>query len=267
MFTLGRKLDINYGTNKLIISLSILAGLLGGIRTGEIKSGLYIGLGTFISWALAREVDPGHEKSAFLGVAFSSINIFYYEKIEILLIFWLILIMRMISGISGKELEPLDFIVLLGMSLYLSANNQNTIYLLIFLLAMAILILLKEKKKLAIGASSLAIIAFYIVEKMSIGTLSLNRPDPLNTINIFAINLVSLSFFFWTYMSKGKIKDDQGNLVNRARVEWSQIIYNISFLLIFFLGEMAINNLIIYLSVTTGVIIYNLGLKLIKKTA
>lgn len=206
MFSLGRKIDINYGTNRLIISLSLLAGILGGIWTGEIKSGLYIGLGTFISWALAREVDPGHEKSAFVGVALSSLNIFYYERIEVLVIFWLILTMRMINGISGKSLQPLDFAVLFGMSLYLSVNNQNTIYLLVFLLTMAILIFLKESIKLATGASILAIIAFYIVEKMSMASLSLNRLDSSSAINMFAINLVSLSFFFWTYMSKANVR-------------------------------------------------------------
>ena len=108
MFTLGRKIDINYGTNKIIIILSLLVGLLGGIMTGEIKSGLYLALGTFLSWSLAREVDPGHEKSAFVAVGLSILNLFYYVKIEVLVLVWLILVMRMISRITGKELKFLD---------------------------------------------------------------------------------------------------------------------------------------------------------------
>lgn len=73
---------------------------------------------------------------------------------------------------------------------------------------------------------------------------------------------VFLSFIFWSFLSKDEIRDDMENLVKSSKVLSSQIIYSLSGLLIYFFGDMSVNNLIIYLSVIIGVIIYWTGYKL-----
>lgn len=262
MFTLGRKIDINYRTNKIILTIaSFLAGL-GWIFTGEIMSGFYIGAGTFLSWALAREADPKHEYSAFIAVIFSFLNLFYYENIQLLPILWIILIMRMINGISGKELRFLDIFSVLGMTIYLSINNENSIYLIPFIVAMAFLINFKEKNKLALIAGGIASFTF-ILESFFMIYLSFNRIDYSNPINIVLISLVLISFTFWPFLSKKGLKDDLGNPAKSSKIFLSQISYSLTVLLIFFFGKMTINNLIIYLSVLIGIITYWLGYKLV----
>ena len=50
MFTLGRKIDFNYKTNKTILILAVATGLAGHFIIEDIISALYIGMGTFLTW-------------------------------------------------------------------------------------------------------------------------------------------------------------------------------------------------------------------------
>ena len=135
MFSLGRNIDFHYKTNKIIAIVSVVVAAIGWILTGNVLSGLYIGFGSFLTWALSRELDPKHDYSAFLAVGFSLLNLFYYEDLQLIVIFWILLLMRMVSGITGKGLTTFDIFSLLGFTVYLSLNNKNSVYLLIFLLA------------------------------------------------------------------------------------------------------------------------------------
>lgn len=264
MFTLGRKIDIHYSTNRIIVILSILVAVVGWIITGEILSGVYIGGGTFLTWALAREVDPKYEYSAFLCAFFSLLNLFYYKNIQLLVIFWILLIIRLINGITGKELTFLDIFSVLGLTIYLSINNQNSIYLIPFIVAMGFVINFKEKMESALIAGGIGVAAF-VVESFFMKYLSFNRIDYSDTINIFAIAMVLISFVFWSFLSKDHIINDVGNMVKRSTILSGQVIYSLIVLLIYFFGDISINNLIIYLSVITGVIIYWIGYKLFTK--
>lgn len=260
MFTLGRKIDIHYLTNRIILILSILVAIIGWIITGDLLSGAYIGAGTFLTWALAREADPKHEYSAFLCAGTSLLNLFYYENIQLLVIFWILLTMRLVNGITGKELRFLDVFSVLGMTIYLSISNQNSIYLITFVLAMGFLVSFKEKPKLALIAGGIGL-ATFIVESFFINYLSFNNISNSELINMLVIAMVFISFIFWKFLSKDEIRDDLGNIINDFKILSSQITYSIIVLLIYFFGDISINNLIIYLSVIVGVIIYWLGYK------
>ena len=41
-------------------------------------------------------------------------NLFYYEDLQLIVIFWFLLLMRMVSGITGKGLTTFDIFSLLG---------------------------------------------------------------------------------------------------------------------------------------------------------
>ena len=72
-------IDFNYKTNQLVVLLTLAASAVGWLVTGAFLSGLSIGVGVFLTWALAREIDPKHDYSALLAAGFSLINLFYYE--------------------------------------------------------------------------------------------------------------------------------------------------------------------------------------------
>lgn len=237
---------------------------IGWSVTGKVLSGAYIAGGTFLTWALAREIDPKHEYSAFLCVAFSLLNLFYYESIQLLVILWIILMIRMVNGITGKERTFLDVFLVLGMTIYLSISNQNSMYLLPFIVAMGFIISFKEKIKLALIAGGIAV-GVFIAEIFFLKYPSFNRIDYSETINIFVVAVVFVSFIFWSFLSKEEIRDDVGSMAKRSKIFLSQTIYSLVVFLVYFFGKTSVNNLIIYLSVIVGVIIYWLGFKFFTK--
>ena len=185
MFTLGRKIDFNYKTNKIIAILSILLAIIGWILSGEVFSGLYTGGGIFLTWALSRELDPKHDYSAFIAAGFSILNVFYFEDIQLLVIFWLLLLMRIVNGITGKELTCFDISSVLGLTIYISLNSKNSVYLLIFIIAMAFII--KEKRIEALIASVISFLLF-IAESYFMRYLSLSNIDFSDFISILTMN-------------------------------------------------------------------------------
>lgn len=255
MFTLGRKIDMNYKTNIIISIAAIIVAAIGWIVTGKVLSGLYIGVGVFLTWALSREVDPKHDYSAFLAASFALLNLLYYESISLLVIFWILLMIRAVNGITGKEITAFDIFSILGLSIYLSFNNRNGIYLILFIIAMSILIAFREKTSLSFLASAIAL-GFFIVEIFFLKYLFFNRIDYSSAINIFSISVAFIFIIFSNFISNGEIRDDVGNRANQVKIVSGQILFSVIIILLLLFGEMELNNLIIYLSAMVGVIIY-----------
>ena len=262
MFTLGRKIDIHYGTNISILIAAITVAAIGWVVTGSILSGLSIGVGVFLAWALAREIDPRHEYSAFIGAALASLNLLYYKSISLLVVFWILLLIRTVNGITGKEITAFDILSLLGLSLYLSFNNRNAIYLVIFIISMSILIIFKERVKISFLASATAL-GFFIFEIFFLGYAFFNIIDYSEPIKIWAVAIVFIFMMFSNFISNGKIRDDVGNTVKKAKIMSGQILFSAIVLLLLLFGDIGLNNLIIYISAIVGVIIYFILYKLL----
>lgn len=261
MFTLGRKIDIHYSTNRIIIIISMVLLIIGWVIYKDIMSGVYIGGGAFLTWALAREIDPKHEYSAFLCVFLSLINILFYKSIQVLVIFWVILIVRMINGITGKALTFFDIFSLLGMTVYLSISTQNSIYLLPFIVAIGFIVKLQGKRGPPFIAGIIAVIIF-LAESLYMQYFSFNSRAYSDMVNIFIVAVVLIFFIAWIFLSKDEIRDDFGKIINNSRITSSQITYGLVVVLLYFSGNTSMNNLIIYTSVIAGVIIYGTGYKI-----
>lgn len=262
MFTLGRTIDFNYRTNKVIAILSLIVAAIGWMITKEVFSGLSIGMGIFLTWALSRELDPKHDHSAFIAVIFSLLNLIYYENIQLLEIFWILLLMRIVNGITGKKRTTFDIFSVMGLTLYLSLNIKNSIYLIIFVLAMVFIVRTSEKK-LEIVIASIISLAIFTVESFFMNYLSFISVNDLNIISIFVIAMLCISFILFWFLSKEEAEDDLGNRVDRLKILSSQILYSVVILLLLFFGSIGLNNLIIYLSVIIGVAIYFTGYKVL----
>ncbi len=266
MFTLGRKIDFNYKTNMIILIISLLVAGIGWVLTGKVLSGISIGAGVFLTWALSRELDPKHDYSAFIAAGFSLLNLIYYESIQLLVIFWIILLMRIVNGITGKDLTTFDIFSVLGLTIYLSFNNKNSVFFLVFILAMGFLIKAREKNKEALIAIGISL-GFFIVESFFMRYLSFISMNDLNITSMFTIAILSLSFILFWFLSKDKIQDDLGNTVKKIRILGSQILYSVAVILLFFTGGISFNNLIIYLSVIIGIAIYFIGFIVLNKNS
>jgi len=160
MFTLGRNIDLGYKTNQIIVVSTLIVTVLGWLLSGEILTGINLGIGVFLTWALARELDPAHDYSAFIAAGLSLFMLFHFETVQVLVGLWLLLLMRAVNGITGKELTLFDIFSVLGLTVFLSLNNNNNIYLLIFVLAMLLIRRTGEKTNAVTIAGALGVIFF-----------------------------------------------------------------------------------------------------------
>ncbi|WP_414839709.1 hypothetical protein [Carnobacterium sp. TMP28] len=264
IFTLGRNMDFSYRTNQLIAILSVVVAAIGWILIGDISSGLYVGGGVFLTWSLSRDLDPKHAYSAFLAAAFAILNVFYYETIQLLVIFWIILLIRIVNNITGKSQTFFDLFSVLGLSIYLSFTNENSLYLLVYLLAMALILVDKQKSKKVLFVSGISL-GLFIIETFFMGYLTFNYREYLSPIHVVSLILLGLSFVLFWFLSKEKAEDDKGHPVKRYELLAGQFLYSVTILLLFLFSPLAINNLIIYLSVIVGVGCYFIGCKLLKR--
>ncbi len=102
--------------------------------TGSFSSGLGLGAGFFLCWALAREIDPLNDLSAFVSAAFFLVCSPLYDGIDLGVLFWVLLLLRLLSGICGKVPSVLDFAAIFGLSGYLAWSKESALFL-VFLVA------------------------------------------------------------------------------------------------------------------------------------
>ncbi len=242
--------------------LFVLVSLAGGwLLTGDFSAGLYLGGGVFISWALSREIDPAHDYSAFIAAALSLFMFPNAETLNFLPLVWLLLLLRAINGITGKELTWFDSLSLFTFTVFLSFNNGNSIYLLLFALAMLFIRQTGEENKavsLAFAVSSV----LFILQSLFMNSLFLNGFGDLDTLDILVIVSAILSPIVFWFLAQTEAEDDKGNKAAPSKIFASQLLYSLSVLLLAFFSELTFANQIIYFSVLLGISFNLIGVKL-----
>jgi hypothetical protein len=137
-FTLGRRIDPAYRTNRWVIVSFAVITIAGWILFGSFAGGAGLGAGFFLCWALAREIDPLHDISAFVSGGIFLSFFFLYDGLDFGVLFWLLLLLRMISGICGKKPTLVDILFLFGLTGYLAGSGRNSIYVVLLAAALAI---------------------------------------------------------------------------------------------------------------------------------
>lgn len=125
---LGRPIDPAYRTNRAIAALSlvvlvaaILVRLAGGAAVLEgVVWGTSAGLVVFLTWALARELDPGFDLSAFVGTGLMIVALLFVELPSLLVLFWMLLALRIVNRSTGLPARPLDSVAVLGLGGWLT---------------------------------------------------------------------------------------------------------------------------------------------------
>lgn len=126
--TIGRALDPDYPTNRLILILTAVgaaAGLGWGLFAGwtVIEAGLLgarSGLALFLSWALTREMDPDREWAAFAAVGFTGMGLLILGVPDLTVVFWALLLLRVVNHTTGLSATLLDTLGLVGLGAWLS---------------------------------------------------------------------------------------------------------------------------------------------------
>lgn len=260
MFTLSRKIDLRYKPNLIIVWLSLLVIAAGWLFFGEVQSGISLGGGFFLTWALTRELDPAHDYSAYIAAFLSLTMLFDFESIHFLSALWLLLQLRAVNGISGKKLTLFDLVSLLGLTVYLSLTDENSIYLLLFTLTMMLIRQSGSKPKAAGLAGMLAFILFN-VQSTWMGGLSFHPVDFLNLLDIFIVAGPCFSLIVFQSLSRIEAEDDRGNRVAPSKLFASQVLYTVALLILFFFSNTTFNDQVIYLSAIAGAVLHFMTFK------
>lgn len=256
MFTLGRKIDIHYNTNRWILIIMALTSGIGIFTNGDLVTGIKIGVSVFLTWALTREVDPKREYAAFLTAGLALSSLFIAFEVDLMIIFYLLLLLRLVNNITGKLPTTLDLGIVFAIATYLSISMENSTYIFLFILGLFINKELKANKNIYkvfswLSAGIFIFLTFYFKDyKYNSQTFSNNW-----IMGLYIISLIL--YFLFIYMDKDKsVSDDKGTKTDSKKILHGQIGYGISIGILFLFSEVAIGNMIVYLSAILGTAIY-----------
>jgi len=121
--SIGRPVDRRYPTNQAIAGLTLAVAILGfAIRrlTGthpleSFTGGLVLAIGFFLAWAIARELDPDHDASAFVAAALSLIPQTMLGRPDLAGLLLILLLLRIVNRTVGPAAQPLDTLGILAL--------------------------------------------------------------------------------------------------------------------------------------------------------
>ncbi len=121
--SIGRPVDRRYPTNRAVASLSLAVMILGfivrrmaGTPSPEASFGsLLMAIGFFLAWAMARELDPDHDLSAFVAAAVSLIPLAVLGSPDFAATLLVLLLLRILNRTVGPAARPLDTIAILAL--------------------------------------------------------------------------------------------------------------------------------------------------------
>jgi hypothetical protein len=129
---IGRPIDPDYPTNRAIAIVTLMAMVVGALWKGlsgtawgaSVMWGVQAGLTVFLAWAFCRELDPDHPMAAFVAVALILPAIYLWNLPQLGVIFWLLIVVRVVNRIAGPPAGLLDALGLLGLGGWLSLQGN-----------------------------------------------------------------------------------------------------------------------------------------------
>ncbi|WP_292485864.1 hypothetical protein [Methanohalobium sp.] len=216
------------------------------------------GISVFLSWALARELDPDNELSALFsaGTIFIFISSLITHSPDIIVLVWILLIMRVINRTSGRYAGVLDLLVVMGLGIWLTYHGG-----LVFILITSLVFFLDgsmdspNKNNRYFTIISLIISAVIIIFN---GNVVLKTPA---TLNILVILIVSLLFLLHIFTISGICSFDDLNIkrLDFKRIRISQLVVLFTGVSVLIFGDdYSINSILPLWTAISGILIYRL---------
>jgi hypothetical protein len=168
---IGRPLDPRYPTNLAISVLTpvvIVVGALFRLVTGNglLDSagwGFGVGVGFFLAWAFARELDPDYDRSAFVGAALFLVGVVVtgLRPPSLLLVFWFLYISRVLNRTTGLPILLTDAVVGLALAGWLAFQGEWMIGILTAIAFVLDGMLAEPNRKMLIFAALAALVGVY----------------------------------------------------------------------------------------------------------
>lgn len=123
----------------------------------SIAWGVGAGFAVFLAWALARELDPDHDVSAFVAAGLMLAGLLFFDLPTLLTLFWVLLLPRIVDRTVGLPARFLDSLAVLGLGSWLTWQG-GWIYGLIMALAFLLDGLLPNPRRLHLPFAAGAVI-------------------------------------------------------------------------------------------------------------
>lgn len=205
---IGRPLDPEHFPNLLAMILTPVAGVVGalvifftqggfseGVVDGlmtAVRAGFFTAAAAFVAWAIAREIDPDHDYSAFLAMALAVLAMLVLDAPAIGLISSAVVLIssRVVNRIVGPPAKIADAGQLLFLGLLVAAFDN---WILVVIVAMAFLLdgVLKNPKRIHLGFA-LAAIGILVGRVVLLGY---DQFDVLTAPYVALMILISILFF------------------------------------------------------------------------
>lgn len=228
--TIGRAVDPAYPTNKAILILTLLGAAAGiGSQLGAGMSlraaagwGLGAGMSVFLAWALTRELDPDHEYAAFASAALAFGGIFLWGLPDLGVIFWSLLLIRVVNHTTGHSATGLDTLGVIGISSWLSYRGNPGIGVVttLALLGDAVLPGGKERQRYLAGLNALVVLLILFLAGGG-------GPRSEFSWAAMGISLAGAALFGWVVGASSSIKsrgDLTGEFLLPDRVQGGQLL-------------------------------------------
>lgn len=130
--SIGRPVDPAYRTNRVLLIVLPLAGLLSAgvasvqdIGSGPLSAAFSGMLTAFAAWALTRELAPDDNGAAFVALALAwLLNVAFGARL-VLLLFVALLLVRMVNRSTGLPLRLLDTLGVFGFCTWGQSVRSN----------------------------------------------------------------------------------------------------------------------------------------------
>ena len=165
--SIARPLEPEYPTNKAVLLLMPLAGLVaavvatwrGGDATDIASAGLTAVGAVFGTWALGRELAPDYNAAAFVGMALAFAMVLVVETPSLLLVFLTLFLVRIVNRTVGLPARLSDSAVVLLLVAWAVYSLENPLLGVLGAVAFGFDAVLRDPRKRQIGfaAASLAL--------------------------------------------------------------------------------------------------------------
>jgi len=223
----GRSIDPNYPTNRAIalLALAVIVGgsvlqLIAGVQlVPSISWGIAAGLAVFLAWALARELDPDHDLSAFVAAGLTLIALFFFDLPGLTVLLWMIILLRIVNRTVGLPATILDSLLILGLGSWLTLQG-NWVYGLMTALALLMDSQLSPPHRRHLPFADIAL----LVTVMLFFFGSMSRESELS-IPVVVTALVMAALFVPVIFASRElttVSDQTSELLNPRRVQAAQ---------------------------------------------
>lgn len=258
-FSLGRKVDLGYRTNLWVVIASVFVAAAVWFHSGSLLTGAALGGGFFLAWALARELDPLNDLSAFVAAAVFLIFYPWYDSLDLGVIFLLLLLLRLISGICGSKPTYADLAVLAGITVYLVYSRGNNLYLFLLSLALFLAYIRHGKGRFltiaALVSASLSVSAAIVLPPAEAGLLNRSLPEILAVM----LPLSGAGLILLRQRKRDRaVVDDLGNALAGKWIRLSVLYYLAAFMVLLLFERVSMMTWFLLFSAIAGVVLYGL---------